>query len=254
MPEGPSIVILREEVQQFRGKKILLVSGNTKTDIAVLQNKTVRDFKSWGKHFLICFDTFFVKIHLLMFGSYRVNESKPSPARLSLKFKNGVLNFYNCSVKIIAEDVNEVYDWETDPMSESWNEKKVRKAVALAKERMICDVLMDQEIFTGVGNIIKNEVLYRVRVQPESITGAIPAAKQKEIVREAALYCHQFYEWKKQFVLKKNWLIMRKRICPRCDLPAVKKITGKGARISFFCRNCQVLYRGRRLKKVGGRR
>ena len=77
MPEGPSIVILKEEVQQFTGRKVTAVSGNTKKiDLSRLQNKKVHAFKSWGKHFLICFNNFTVRIHFLMFGSYRVNDKK----------------------------------------------------------------------------------------------------------------------------------------------------------------------------------
>ena len=42
MPEGPSIVILKEEVQAFTGKKIITVSGNSKKiDINRLLNKKV---------------------------------------------------------------------------------------------------------------------------------------------------------------------------------------------------------------------
>lgn len=37
MPEGPSIVILKELVQQFKGKKIIEVTGNSKLDIQQLQ-------------------------------------------------------------------------------------------------------------------------------------------------------------------------------------------------------------------------
>lgn len=33
MPEGPSLVILKELVQQFEGQKIFLVDGNNKQDI-----------------------------------------------------------------------------------------------------------------------------------------------------------------------------------------------------------------------------
>ncbi|HRO68823.1 MAG TPA: hypothetical protein PK951_00545 [Chitinophagaceae bacterium] len=44
---------------------------------------------------------------------------------------------------------------------------------------MVCDALLDQEIFSGVGNIIKNEVLYRIRVHPESLIGDIPLKKDK---------------------------------------------------------------------------
>ncbi len=197
MPEGPSIVILREEVQLFSGKKIIGVSGNSKIEKEKLLNKKVLAFKSRGKHFLICFKGFYVKIHLLMFGSYRINERKESPERLSMKFKNGELNFYTCSVKIIEGDVNEHYDWETDTMSEQWNPQKALAAIKKNKERMVCDVLMDQTIFAGVGNIIKNEVLFRIKVHPESEIMALPLPKRKALVKEARDYCFDFYKWKK---------------------------------------------------------
>jgi endonuclease-8 len=243
MPEGPSIVILREEVQLFKGKKIIAVSGNTKTEKERLLNKKVLDFKSWGKHFLICFDKFYVRIHLLMFGSYRINERKEnSPERLSMKFKNGELNFYTCSVKIVDGDVNEHYDWSTDTMSEQWDPKKALAAVNKQEDRMVCDVLMDQDIFTGVGNIIKNEVLFRIKVHPESQTMALTLPKRKALVKEARDYCFEFYKWKKMFELRKHWLIYRKSICPRCKLKVKIQPTGKGQRRSFFCDNCQTLF------------
>ena len=31
---------------------------------------------------------------------------------------------------------------------------------------MVCDALLDQTVFAGVGNIIKNEVLFRTGVHP----------------------------------------------------------------------------------------
>src|ERR1700751_858391 len=101
MPEGPSIVILKEELEPFVGKKIISVTGNAKIDIQRLLNKKITVIKSWGKHLLICFDDFYIRIHLLMFGSYRINERKETAARLSMKFKNGEVNFYNCSIKLI---------------------------------------------------------------------------------------------------------------------------------------------------------
>jgi endonuclease-8 len=58
MPEGPSIVILKESVCQFRGKKIFSVEGNSKLDIQRMSGEKILDFKSWGKHFIICFKKF----------------------------------------------------------------------------------------------------------------------------------------------------------------------------------------------------
>src|SRR5438105_1519605 len=120
MPEGPSIILLREEVQGFVGKKILSVRGNTKIEKERMAGQKVLTFKSWGKHFLICFKTFTLRVHFLLFGSYRINEERELPARLSLEFANGTLNLYNCSIKYIDENLDEVYDWSSDIMSDEW--------------------------------------------------------------------------------------------------------------------------------------
>jgi endonuclease-8 len=51
-----------------------------------------------------------------MFGSYTINERKDRKPRLSLSFSNGEINFYTCSIRIIKEDFNELYDWSADVM------------------------------------------------------------------------------------------------------------------------------------------
>jgi endonuclease-8 len=242
MPEGPSILIMKEEVQLFKGKKVLEVSGNSKLDLQRLKGLTIKDFRSWGKHFIICFPKFSVRIHLLLFGTYRINERKESAPRLSMKFKNGELNFYACSVQFIEGNIDEHYDWSGDVLSDSWDEKAAIQKLKKKPSMLVCDALLDQDIFAGVGNIIKNEVLYRIHVHPESKTGDLPAAKLKEMVAEARIYSFQFLEWKKQYVLKKHWLAHTKRTCKRCMLPLTKQYLGKTNRRTFYCANCQVLY------------
>jgi len=75
MPEGPSIVILKEAVQNFKGKKIIAVSGNSKLDIKRLEGKIIADFKH-GQTFPDLFKRFTVSHSPEMFGSYRINETK----------------------------------------------------------------------------------------------------------------------------------------------------------------------------------
>ena len=107
MPEGPSIILVKEATAKFAGKKIIAVSGNSKIDQSRLLNKKIIEIKSWGKHFLLCFDGLTLKVHFLMFGSYTVDEKKPDRAiRLHLEFKNGEINFYTCSVKYLEGDIN----------------------------------------------------------------------------------------------------------------------------------------------------
>lgn len=212
MPEGPSIVILKEAVQEFKGQKILSVTGNSKQDIQRLVGEKILDFKSWGKHFLICFKSFSVRIHFMLFGSYSVNEKSPTKAvRLGLHFKNRDLYFYACSVQFIESDVDDIYDWTSDVMNDVWSDAKAKKKLKQLPQMMVCDALLDQHIFAGVGNIIKNEVCYRIKIHPESIVGALPSKQLNELIKEARNYSFDFLEWKKNYVLRKHWLAHTKK-------------------------------------------
>lgn len=243
MPEGPSILLLKEAAEQFNGKKIIAVNGNSKIDQSRLLNQKITAFKSWGKHFLICFNDFTLKVHFLMFGSYTINEKKPDSAiRLNLTFANGEINLYTCSVKYLEGDLNTHYDFTADVMNDDWDKKKAKAKLKAIPEQLICDALLDQDIFAGVGNIIKNEILYRVRVHPESVIGKIPAAKINKLIDETRIYSFQFLEWKRNYELKQHWLAHTKKECLRCNAPIIKKQTGVKKRRSFVCVKCQKLY------------
>ncbi len=243
MPEGPSIVILKEALQSFKNKKVLSVVGNAKIDLQKMKGLKVLDLKSWGKHFLICFEGFYLRIHFLMFGSYKINERKELAPRLSLKFSKGEVNFYSCSILLIEGDVDKDYDWETDVMSEQWNPQKAEKSLKKIKRPYVCDVLLDQEIFSGVGNIIKNEVLWRIRVHPETRIGALSQRKLNELIKEASNYSFDFYKWKKIFELRKHLMIYQKKECPRCKIPVKRAYMGLRNRLTCYCYNCQILYK-----------
>lgn len=242
MPEGPSIVILKEEVQSFKNKKVLRVIGNSKENIQIAKGKTVIDFKSWGKHFLICFKGFTIRIHFMLFGSYRINEEKDASPRLGLVFNTGAIHFYACSVKIIEEPLDEIYDWTEDIMSDKWSPSAAKKKLQAAPEMLACDALLNQHIFSGSGNIIKNEVLFRTRIHPLSRVGQLPLKKLNELIRETRKYAFDFLEWKKKYELKKHWQAHAKKVCPRCNIPLIKEYLGTTNRRTFYCNNCQVLY------------
>lgn len=243
MPEGPSILILKEKVQQFKGDKVIHAScNNGSLDTDILTDQIIIDFKSWGKHFLICFPEFTVRIHMMMFGTYRINENTEKPPRLHLQFEDGELNFYACQLALITEPLNKVYDWKADIMSDKWDTAHAIKKMKAEPERLACDALMDQHIFSGVGNIIKSEVLFRARIHPESLVAAMPPKKVKEMINEAIKYSFEFFEQRKAGTLKKHWQAYHKKECPRNHVPFIRKDTGKSRRTSFFCELCQEKY------------
>ncbi|RYZ74304.1 MAG: endonuclease [Lysobacteraceae bacterium] len=242
MPEGPSIVILREEAAVFARKTVRAASGNAKLDLDRMKGRRILAMRSWGKHFLIQFSGFSLRIHLLMFGTYRINEDKPSPPRVRLEFDSGHLNFYTCSARYIEGDLDQAYDWEGDVMSAQWNPTKARRKLKARGEILVCDALLDQDVFAGVGNIIKNEVLFRTLIHPCSQIGALPPRKLSALIREARQYSFDFLEWKRRYVLRQHWLVHTRRTCPRCGRPLSKAHLGATRRRSFFCEKCQVRY------------
>lgn len=242
MPEGPSLVILKEELFSFKGKKIIEVSGNSKENIQQLKGQKIVGLKTWGKHFLICFKGVTLRIHFLLFGKYLINEKKPTPVRLGLKFSKGEINFYSCSVKFICQPLDEVYDFSADVLNDSWDNRSAKKKLKEKPNTHVCDALLDQNIFAGVGNIIKNEVLYRIKVHPETLVQNLPPKKLSELIKEARNYSFDFLEWKKAYTLRKHWLAHTKKICSRDGDPILKKYLGKTNRRTFYCETCQVNY------------
>ena len=242
MPEGPSIVILREQTQRFVGKIIRNAEGNSRLDKSGLIGQRVLSIRSFGKQFLIELPELTIRIHLMMFGSYRIDERADRVPRLRLTFAVGEINFYACSVRYIEGNLDTIYDWRADVMADAWSPRMAARKLRQAPQAFVCDTLLDQEIFAGVGNIIKNEVLFRIRVHPLSRVGALPARKRGELVREARLYSFQFLEWKEQFTLRKHWLAHNKSICPRDQVKFTRAYLGVRQRRSFFCELCQRRY------------
>jgi endonuclease-8 len=244
MPEGPSIFLMKEDLTKFVGKKVTAASGNVAIEKEELIGEKLKEIRLYGKQTYLIFDHMNIRIHLLMFGSYEIDEqTKPDRSlRLALTFKHGKALFYTCSVKAVTDEFLKSVDWEADVMSDVWNPKKAKKKLKTHTEMMVCDALMDQDIFSGVGNIIKNEVLFRIGVHPESMVGNLPTKKLNDLLTEARNYSFDFLKWKRIDELKKHWQIYHKKKCPKCGGDVSKKTTGKGKRPSFFCENDQKLY------------
>ena len=244
MPEGPSIVILKEHASKFAGRVAREVSGNSRQDLQRMQGRRVRAICSWGKHFLVDFDGFALRVHLLLFGSYRVDDPKPDVSpRLHLGFDNGQLDLYACSVRYLEGALDTHYDWSVDVMADAWDPAQARRRLRASPHVIAADALLDQERFAGVGNIIKNEVLWRIRVHPESEVGALPARKLGELVKQAREYSFDFLAWKKAYVLRKHYQVHTKTICPRDGKRLTyRKELGRARRRAFFCDHCQKRY------------
>lgn len=248
--EGPSLFLAAKQLAFFRKKTIQEVSGNTKIGKERLLNKKILDIFSWGKHLVFQFDSFALRVHFMMYGSFEATvkdkkvtgdyPTKNRAPRLQLIFDHGEILLFSCSLRYIeSSNAKEGYDYTIDIMSPLWDKKKALEKIQLYPESEIGDVLLDQTIFGGVGNIIKNETLYIVKILPTRTIQELSLAKLNTIIKATKEFSLQFYKWRRRFVLRKHYQIYRQNICPTCHGKVSRKKTGLRQRVSFFCLNCQ---------------
>jgi endonuclease VIII len=230
--EGPSLYLAKQQLKDFRKKKILEISGNTKIGKERLLGKEVVDIFSWGKHLVFQFDDFAMRIHFLLFGTFSASINgksvtgdykKARTSRLTLRFKNGSIEMYNCSIKFIDDKkVKKTYDFSVDIMSSKWDKGKALKQMKENPHEEISDVLLDQNIFAGVGNI-------------ESIS----PKKLSKVAEEARDFSMQFLKWRRKFMVRKNLKAHRKGSCPHCGTKMIREKTGRRDRWAYYCPMCQ---------------
>jgi endonuclease-8 len=247
--EGPSLHLAAEQLQPFAGRRIESVSGNSKIGIERLSGMKVLDIFAWGKHLVFQFETFALRVHFMLWGTFAATVQGKSvtgdyrragPPRLVLNFPNGEITIWAASVKFVEDpDAKGAYDFSADVMADEWNGRAALAKIRTFPRVEIADVLLDQAIFGGVGNIIKNEVLFRTRVSPFAKVRDIPARKLRAIVADARTFSFRFLELRRVFSLRKNLEIYRRSVCPRCGGKVERRVHGQRARRSFFCLKCQ---------------
>lgn len=244
MPEGPTLYILKEETAHFKGKVIRHAWGNGPVDFEGLQGKKILDIRTWGKQYFLILKDRIIRIHFLLFGSYHLNEHiRPDRSlRLALEFSRGSIYFYTCAIQTLEGSLVDHYDLKADIMSKAWDPAVAKRKLKALSDVPVCDALLDQQIFSGSGNIIKNEVLYRTKIHPEALVQDLPAARLTALINGVVRYAFEFLQWKREGTLAEHWEAYAQKLCHRCRLPFSKKKTGKTNRPTRFCENCQLRY------------
>ena len=247
--EGPSLFLASEQLQPFIGKRVLEVRGNTKVDKDRCAGQEVLAVFSHGKQLLIQFDAFALRIHFMLFGTYEADVNgrqvtgdyvRARVPRMALRFNNGELRLFNCSVRYLeGSSVRREFDFGIDVLAPAWDASRALKALSSRGKEQIGDVLLDQEVFAGVGKIVKNDVLSLVRIRTAALVGRLSVAKRREIVREARAFSLQFLRWRREFRLRRNLRVHQKGECPYCGGKLVHGKMGHRQRMAHYCPRCQ---------------
>src|SRR6476660_2128846 len=118
--EGPSIHLAAEQLRPFVGRTVTSVSGNSRIGIQRFRRKKVRDIFAWGKHLVFQFDTFALRVHFMLWGTFAATVEGSSvtgdyrrsgPPRLVMNFRNGEITIWAASLRWIeTPDAKAEYD------------------------------------------------------------------------------------------------------------------------------------------------
>lgn len=243
MPEGPSILFLKNKLQRYKLKTVSEASGYGEMDKSQINNIKLLDIETYGKNLLFVFKDFFVGVHLGLFGRMLVNKRKKVNASFALHFASDEINFYVAKTKLYEGKPMDHFNFKTDILKPEFDEDFVLNELQTKHaEEMIGDVLMVQHLFAGVGNIIRIEALYHAKIHPESMVKAIPEKKLIFLLKMIVDYAEEFLNLLKTDGVKEAALIYGKKICPKDKTELIIEEMGKVKRKTYVCRKCQKLF------------
>lgn len=180
MPEGHTLRRLADDLAAaFAGSVVRVGSpqGRFEADAAIIDGTRLLGADSVGKHLFVEFDhDHLVHVHLGLIGGFEVHtgvDEIPLPVgQVRLRIVRADLSAYGdlrgatqCELigpvrrdEVVARLGPDPLRADADP-GRAWRRIK-------ASHRAIGDLLMDQAVLAGVGNVYRAEVLFRQRIHP----------------------------------------------------------------------------------------
>ena len=182
MPEGHTLRRLADDLAGvFAGRTVRVSSpqGRFAADAAVLDGQTLVGTDAAGKHLFVEFPgERFVHVHLGLIGTFLVHAgvaAVPPPVgqvRLRLVAADGDHASYadlrgatQCELVGLAQRDALLQRLGPDPLRADADPERAWHRISRS-HRPIGDLLMDQEVIAGVGNVYRAEVLFRHRLHP----------------------------------------------------------------------------------------
>jgi len=176
MPEGHTLLRLaRQLTGAFGGRPVRVSSpqGRFAADAALVDGALCLGAESAGKHLFLELDgDRFIHIHLGLIGKLDV-VSGPAPApvgqvRLRLQNDTAYADLRGATqCDLIGAERRDQIEAQlgADPLRTDADPDRAWARISASK-RSIGDLLMDQSVFAGVGNVYRAEILFRHRIHP----------------------------------------------------------------------------------------
>lgn len=272
MPELPEVETVRRGLEELvvgqTIKNILvyypqIITNNLEEFINDLKKQTLEDVQRRGKYLIFKFTDYDMLSHLRMEGKYQLVDDLDhldKHVHVIFQFENGMNLAYRDVRKFgrmtlypkdKAIESKSIQQLGPEPVEEQFDFPTFFKGLQKSK-KPIKNLLLDQKLVVGLGNIYVDEVLYQSQIHPKT-QACLITEDQAKILRNSIISTLQKAIKYKGTTIRsyenafgengeyQNYLQVYGKDgtpCPRCHTTIEKiKLNGRG---THFCPNCQV--------------
>jgi endonuclease-8 len=243
MPEGDALHRAARRLQVLVGQQVEVETPHPRAAVKQLaprlSGRRLEGVEAIGKNLLLRFEGgLVVRSHLRMKGRWRVfrRESQIFGVPwLVLRGDDYVGAMFNGSILELDRGVARRLgpDILADPPDFDAMLARLRR---IDQRRAVGDALLDQQLVAGIGNLWKAESLWAARVSPWRSLSDVSDADLRAVLEHA----HRLMRGRLDGVPDTRHVYRRRgRPCPRCGTPIRSWPQGDGARMAYWCPQCQ---------------
>ena len=265
MPEGDTVWLAGKRLHAALAGATLTGSDLRVPSLATVDLKggTVREVVPRGKHLLFRLvggpgDGWTLHTHFRMDGTWHIYRSgepwrggADHQVRAVLRTERQVVVGYRLPVVDLVRTDDEdavVGHLGPDVLGPDWDLGEVLRRMAADPQREVGDVLLDQTVLAGLGNIYRTEACFLAGVTPFVPVGELE--QWDTTARDVVLLGHRLLQANKDRVSqmttadprrgRQHWVFEQRR-CLRCSTRVLTATTGAAGRerVAYWCPRCQ---------------
>jgi len=228
-------------------------------EIKALENQKISKVSNVSKNILIEIENNFLRIHLGMTGRIRYSQEKTNFGWDKIRFEFGkggekfFLNFTDTRKfgKISLHPSHPLPNKGLNPLNYSEDEESVLTSKIMKSNKEIKDLILDQALISGLGNIYSNDTLFHAGINPQKTGSSLSEFQIKNIIKSAnfilnegikhkgsSLYDKMYTDiYGKEGNYQNHFQVYNQKSCIICKAQIIKiKIKGRG---TYYCPECQ---------------
>ena len=243
MPEGDSLRRAAARLQVLVGQRVEAEAPHPRgaaTGIAErVDGRVLESAEAVGKHLLLRFEGgVTVRSHLRMSGRWHVGRrGTPLTGRPWLVLRGGEWEARQWNGPVLTLEVAPVARLGPDVLGEGFDPAvAARRLRAGAAGRPLGEVLQDQRLVAGIGNMWMAEALWEARLSPWLAVGSASDDELEAALAAAARLMREALAGGRRLLQSYR---RAPRPCRRCGTPVRSRGQGDANRTAYWCPGCQ---------------